>query len=242
MRTSRLLLLAALTMGLRAPAADDEAVVEPVSIDEVLPSEAGETSVRTSLGASVESAERERPELLLVPEVQLFVGLTERLGAEASVAVSVAPRLATARVSLVSGSLKFALLKPAERSPGVAFRLEATLVGNEGEALAGSIGLVHSVWRFTLQGALGISGRFTQRSLAAELGVSLGFRATERLFLLGEAQGEWEFVGRRALCASVGPALKWALVPATFVALGALFGVGDERGQFRAVVQLQHRL
>ncbi len=216
-----------------------EEAVEPVSIDEVLPARTGEVSGRVSLGAALESSEGEDPTLVLRPGIQLFFGLAERLGAELSLSMFVSPW--AAGVQQASGALKFTLLEPTPALPGVALKLEASPVGEEGGELGGSLGVIHSAWRLTAQGAVGLSTRVQRWQPAAELGLSVALRLTDRLFVMAEAEGRWD-LSARGLSFCAGPAVKWVVTPSMFVALGAVVVPGGSEEPLRAVLQLQHRL
>lgn len=246
MRNARLWLLVGLAISSHVEAGEEgredemEEAVEPVSIDEVLPARVGEASGRLSLGAALGSGAGDQARLLLLPGVQLFFGLTRRLGAELSLSVALSDEAAVGWQA--SAAIKFLLLEPNAALPGVALKLEATPVGEDGEELRGSVGLIHSAWRLTAQGTLGLSSRLRSWQPVAELTLSVSLRATDRLFLMAEAEGEWDLSagGVPGFCA--GPAVKWVVSPSMFVALGAVFTPGGSEEAVRAVLQLQHRL
>lgn len=243
---SRWVLLACGVWCLSAGAAETEApeadIVEPVSLDEVLPARPGETLGRVSLSSFVAEEPGAAPSWRMAPRLQFFLGLNERVGLDVGVGLELGGSTPGARVSSATAGLKVALRRPEGLLPGVVFKLEAAPVDEEGARLGGSLGVVEVAGRWTTQGALTVWGPLSGGAPALELGLSLGLRVADHLHVLAELVGDHELTRSAETRLGVGPALKWSVSEDLFVAAGAVFGVYGEASPVRAVVQVQARL
>ena len=213
------------------------AIVEPVSVDEVLPEAAGEASGRVSVGAQLPRAGEGGASVL--PRVQVFVGLSERVGAEAGLGAEVRPLAGIARVSTAAVGLKVALARPDGAWPGLVAKVETRLDAEEGVQVAAGLGVVGRVGRLTAQGTIALALSWAGAAPELEANAALGWALTEHVYVLVEAEAGAALGPGGTPRGSVGPAVKWVSKQGFFLALGTLIGVGAGLGDVAAVLQGQ---
>ncbi len=214
-----------------------EAIVEPVSVDEVLPEAAGEASGRVSVGARLSRAGEGGAAVL--PRVQGFWGLSERVGAEAGLGAEVRPLAGVARVSSATLGLKVALARPDGAWPGLVAKVETSLAAEEGVRVAAGLGAVGSAGRLTAQGTIALALSWGRAAPELESNAAVAWALTEQVYVLLEAEAGGALGPGGTPRGSVGPALKWVPRRGFFLALGTLIGVAAGLGDVAAVLQGQ---
>jgi hypothetical protein len=225
------------------PDAADEPV-EPVLTEETLPNEVGEWDLRISVEYPP------GPLVLTLPGLQLFFGITERLGGEVELPLLAArPGVARYGLGKAGASVKW-LLGPAE--PGrTAFVLgmevelptgdTAVAEGGKATEIAPFVAVLHQVGPITIQGNVPFAVEFedgqTRRAIGYNWSAGVPLRAPAWHLLL-ELNGRTSFDGEPAE-AAVAPGIHHALGTRTYAALAVPLGLTAATPDWRLVVQCQ---
>lgn len=217
---------------------------EPVSIEEVLPTEHRETDVR--LGTRLFRFGEAGGSDVMLHFAQVFVGVAPRISLEAGMPYVMHLDSDARRSGAGSFSLGAKARLTNEETLPIVLRLETTLPASDeafGETHAEFEWGLGTAWRnerFALQGDVGgfsmvgagEHGAFYEASLATPLAPSAA--------LFAEAAGTIAFVeGGREHAVGIGPGLQFGLTPRMSLAVGALFGVGESAGTTVSRVHVQ---
>ena len=212
--------------------------VEPVLTEETLPNEVGEWDLRISVEYPP------RPGVLTLPRLQLFFGITERLGGEVELPLLAArPGVARYGLGKAGVSVKW-LLRPA-----FVLGLEAELPtgdtaiaeGGKATEIAPFVAVLHQVGPITIQGNVPFALEFedgqTRRSIGYNWSAAVPLRAPAWHLLL-ELNGRSSLDGEPAEVA-VSPGIHHALGARTYAALAVPVGLTAATPDWRVVVQCQ---
>jgi hypothetical protein len=244
--------LAIATIGLFVPTAmageeqsgeeKDFKFVEPIITEETMPNEPGELTLRVT----TEYAKRGSEVFGLLPNVQVFYGLADRLGAELSVPLAYHSGERTDYgIGDVSVALKYLVVKPVRNWPAVVVGLEAGFptgsqsreLGEGAFELTPFVALLKDFGPFTLQGNFGWS-----KQVSAELqdrfvyNWALAMSMWKRkAHLLAEINGD---LGRDQRTAFT-PGIKYNFTDEMFVALAVPIGLNRNTPDWGVVTQFQ---
>ncbi|MEZ4220303.1 MAG: transporter [Polyangiaceae bacterium] len=223
---------------------------EAVAFEEVLPEAAPEVALRLSVEAmrSAEPSVDAGPDRYLLPRMQLFYGITRRLGGEIEVPMVLRREGSDSAYGFgdLGAGLKLAVIQTDSAALVLSGEVsiptgdpERELGEGKGEFETG-LGGVAVFHPFVLQARAGFMLTTAEIETAFFHATSLGVEVVdERLVLYAEAMGEVSF-GEEGTVLSAGPSAKLHLSSDTFVALGGQVGLTDEADQYRLIAQVQH--
>ena len=177
--------VAAFLFAMTQSAAASPEYVESIAFEEVLPNDAGEGDVRASVEASRGH---------VVPELQLFYGIVERVGIELSVPFVMRTDDREASLGDIGGGLKFRI------APGIGAMLEARVptgdrmhgTGEGAAEIEAAIGLVRGTESITMQGAVGYAAVVGGDESSLRADVSLAVALPHEFYVFGESRYELE--------------------------------------------------
>jgi hypothetical protein len=219
-------------------------IVEPIITEETMPNEPGEWDLRLSGSYMWQGPGG----FGLFPRAQLFFGIAKRWGGEveARIAKETANHYG---VGDISTTMKYLVLEPGVRSPGVVLGLETTFPsGNAPRGLgegvleaAPFVAAVYASRSAVLQGNFGyavvhrISGTDASNQFFYNGAVAFPI---ERLnaFLLGEINGTHASGGNQV---AFSPGLKYNLTPERYLAIAFPVGLNQQSPRLGIVLQIQ---
>jgi hypothetical protein len=218
-------------------------IVEPILTEETLPNEPREWSLRLTADYRKNGSEAKA----VLPRVDVFYGLMERVGVELSVPLAYHKGEAgrTYGVGDLSLGLKYLILDHERNVPAVVLGLEAGFpagnahreLGEGAYELTPFVALLKDFGPLSLQGNFGWSKQATVEredrwvynwALAVPL-------CKHKVHLLTELNGDW---GRRPQT-TVAPGLKYNFNGETFVGLAAPIGLNRYTAEWGIVSQFQ---
>lgn len=231
--------------GVKGETKSEASFVEPILTEETMPNEPGELTLRVSNDYRKLGSES----IVTLPEIQLFYGLAERLGAElnAPLAHHRGGGHTTHGLGDTSLGLKYLVLEHSSNWPAVVVGLEAGFptgdvnrrLGEGALELEPFVALLKDFQRFSLQGNFGWStelnrdrdDRFTYNwALAVPL-------VGRKVHLMAEINGDW---GREPQT-SVAPGIKYNFTDNQFIAVGVPYGLNEHTPGWGLVTQFQFR-
>jgi len=222
----------------------DSSYIESIAFEEVLPEEPGAWALRLSAALERPAGEEDT---FVVPKLQAFFGITERLGAEieAPLVMRFGPDDDVGLGDVGAGA-KFVIVKQSGRVPAVVGLLEVhapsgdadRMLGAGSTEIEGAIGIVLALPSVVLQGTFGYATTVSGSEARLVDNVSVAVRLTRRFYGLAEVLVETELPSGE-LRVATGPGVKYAVTSEMFVAACIVLGVADETSH-RAIVQVQH--
>ncbi len=218
--------------------------IEPVVTEETLPNEVGEWDLRISIEAPPS------PGVVVLPRLQLFFGLTERLGAEIELPLLAArPGVARYGLGKAGASVKWLVAAPERGRSAFVLGMEAELPtgdtalaeGAKATEIAPFAAVLLQAGPITIQGnvpfALEFEDGVTRRAIAYNWSAAVPLRVPAWHFLL-ELNGRTSLDGEPAE-AAVAPGIHHALGARTYTALAVPIGLTTATPDWRLVVQCQ---
>lgn len=220
-----------------------EEFVEPVLIEETLPNAPGELSVRLT----TDYRRGDGDAVGTLPNLQLFYGLCERVGASLAVPAAYVSSVDGVHYGLgdLSTDLKCLLLKPAPTLPAVVAGVEATFptgsrtrsLGEGVYELTPNVALLKDFGSFCLQGGFGWAKQVGSRHRDAW---TYGWAASaplvkQKLNLLLEAQGDWAGTSH----ATLAPGVKYSLTQTFAFGLASPLGLNRNTDKWGVITQAQ---
>ena len=221
--------------------------IEPIVIEETLPNDPGELSVRLTTDYR-RGAETERSGLL--PNTQVFYGVMDRVGVSLSLPMAYARPDTAAHYGLgdASATLKILMLRPDPQLPALVAGVEADFpTGNRRLDLGDGIyALVPNLALLKDFGVLCVQGGFGWRQpLGVERrgewtygwAVSIPLVRNKRQWLT-EIEGDWNRVCR----ASLAPGLKYNFTDRITLGVAVPIGLNHRTEDWGVVTQMQFSL
>jgi hypothetical protein len=245
-------LIAATTLCLLMPAAvaaeeqdlekEDFKFVEPIITEETMPNDPGELTLRVT----TEYAKHGSEKFGLLPNIQVFYGLVERLGAELSVPLAYhAGERTDYGIGDISVALKYLVVEPVRNWPAVVVGVEAGFpTGSESRELGEGayeltpfVALLKDFGPFTVQGNFGWSkqvsaGRVDRFVYNWALAIPV---LEKKVHLLAEINGDWG----REQHAAFTPGIKYNFTDEMFVGVAVPLGLNENTPDWGVVTQFQ---
>jgi hypothetical protein len=217
--------------------------IEPILIEETMPNEPGELSLRLTTDYRRGDGEA----VGALPNLQVFYGIVERLGTSLSIPMSYTKPDASSHYGLgdISTSLKYLVVRPGPTVPAVVLGLEAVFptgnrklgLGAGAYALAPNLALLKDFGPFCVQGNFAWAKPVNARR--ADLW-TYGWAVSaplirNKVYLLAEIQGDWGSPNHTTLA----PGIKYYFTDKFTVGLAVPVGLNKNTEGWGIVTQFQ---
>jgi hypothetical protein len=221
----------------------EEQFVEPIIIEETMPNDPGEWSLRLTTDYRKTGSEP----VGALPEFEVFYGLIERLGISLSLPMAYDKPDTNSHYGLgdISFDLKYLVVKPGPTMPALVVGLETEFptgnqklgLGDGAYELTPFLALLKSYGPFCLQGNFGWSKQINgPHENFFNYGCALSAEMVKhKLYLLSEIQGDW----RAPNHTTVAPGIKYYFFDNITLGAAVPIGLNSNTGRLGIVTQFQ---
>jgi hypothetical protein len=236
-------LRAAETASSEESAKTEQNFIEPILIEETMPNAPGEWALRLTTDYRRGNGDA----VGALPNLELFYGIIDRLGANLSVPLAYAEQASSSHYGLgdISTTLKYLLVKPGEQAPAIVLGEETAFpsgnqhleLGEGAYALRPYLATLKQLGPICVQGNIGWERQVTaahEDAWTYGLAVSTPI-IKEKLHALVEIQGDWGAPNHTTLA----PGLKYYVSEKFTVGLAVPVGLNSNTSEWGLISQFQ---